>query len=127
MQFVVNYTLHEIIFNTINHMMKEDKKKCNSEHISEIKKISISSKLGTVPLHQLFKALHKIGKMFDLVQVANTFPNQHSSGVELPSLFVRINPSFVEHTVFLFLQLFDNCCDSFHLTGQTLRLNFLLF
>ena len=43
--------------------------------------------------------------------MANTQLNQHSSDVELPS-FIRINPSFVEHLVFLFLHLLDNCCNS---------------
>ena len=41
-----------------------------------------------VPLHQLFEVLHKIDVILDgpKVQVANTHPNQYSSGVELPKL-----------------------------------------
>ena len=87
MQFLVYYTLHEIIFNRINQKIKKEvKKDCSCKHISESNEISISSKLGTVPLHQLFEALHKIDKMLDKVQAANTFPNQHSCGVKLPKL-----------------------------------------
>ena len=43
--------------------------------------------------------------------MANTSPNQHSSGVEVPKL-IRINPSFIEHVVYLFFHLSDNCCNS---------------
>ena len=62
-------------------------KRNSREHISESKEISISSKLGTIPLHQLFEVLHKIDIILDKVQVANTPPNQHSSGVDLPKLY----------------------------------------
>ena len=87
MQFLTNYTLHKIIFGRVNQRIKEVvKKNYSCEHISETKEISISSKLRTLPLHQLFKVLHKIDKMLDEVQVVNTFLNQHSSGVELPKL-----------------------------------------
>ena len=37
-------------------------------------------------LHQLLKVLHKIYIVLNKVQVANTPPDQHSSGVELPML-----------------------------------------
>ena len=58
MKFHVNYTLREIIFNRINQRIKEDiKKTCSCEHTSETKEISISSKLGMVPLNQLNKIL----------------------------------------------------------------------
>ena len=86
MQFLLNYTLHEINFNRISQKIKEDIKNCSCEHISEGKEISISSKLGTVPLHQLFEVLHKINNMLDKDQMVNTFPNQHFSGVEQPKL-----------------------------------------
>ena len=67
MQFLVNYTVHEIIFNRIKEKITEGSKKkyCSCKHISDIEEISISSKLGTVPFHQLFEALHKIDKMLD--------------------------------------------------------------
>ena len=39
-----------------------------------------------VPVHQLYEVLHKIDIILDKVQVANTPPNQDSSGVELPKL-----------------------------------------
>ena len=57
-----------------------------SEHISESKEISISSKIryGTSP--STLRVLHKIDIILDKVQVANTVPNHHSSGVELPKL-----------------------------------------
>ena len=44
------------------------------------KEMGISSNKGTVPFHQLFQVLHEIELILDKVQVANTPPNQHSSG-----------------------------------------------
>ena len=62
-QFLVNYTLHETIFNKIKQKIKErSKKDCSCKHISESKEISISSKLGMVLFYQLFEVLHKIEK-----------------------------------------------------------------
>ena len=68
MQFLVNYTLNEIIFNRIDQRFQS-------------KKISISNQLGTVPLHQLFEVLHKVYTILDKVQVANT------PGVDLLKLY----------------------------------------
>ena len=70
-----------------------------------------------VPLHQLLEIFHKIDIVLDKVQVANTPPNQHYSGVDLPTFY----KNFIEHVVFLFLHLFDN---SFSPNRQTVCLNF---
>ena len=62
---------------------------CNSLLITlRMKLFGISRRYkGTVPLHQLFKLLHKIDIILDKVQVANTPRNQHSSGVKLLKLY----------------------------------------
>ena len=103
MQFLVNYTLSEVIFNTIDQRWK----KTSCEDISESKEISISCKYGTFPAHQLLEVLHKNGIILDKVQVANNL-----LVLSCPS-FIGINLSFVEYVVFLFLHLFDNCCKSY--------------
>ena len=67
MQFLVNFTLHEIIFDKINQKIKEGSRKKKTAVVNTFQRananVSISSKLGTVPLHQLFEALNKIDKI----------------------------------------------------------------
>ena len=62
--------------------------------------------------HQLFEVLHKVDIIVDKVQEAKLLQMNNLLVLSCPS-FIRINPSFIEHVVFLFLHLFDNCCNSY--------------
>ena len=108
MQFLVNYTFSEVIFNTIDQRWK----KTSCEDTSERKEISISCKYGTKPAHQLLEVLHKNGIILDKVQVANNL-----LVLSCPS-FIRINLSFVEYVVFLFLLYLTTVVSRIYITGK---------
>ena len=78
MQFLVNHTSHEMIFNRVKKKIKKGivKKTASCKHISESKEISISIEL----IHQLFKAFHQIDKC-----LINAILDGGGGGANLPS------------------------------------------